>query len=137
MGSPPCKILKTILKKDPGGTQTNGPKSKKIDNFTQGITSERLYRQIVCAKKKNGGKSRLASFEYCVNASIQGLDDYIKKSKNRLITAANNNSGNISIDRKITRIRKKKWEEKELYGYFKQQIGKIVHNKMWTWLRKS
>ena len=41
LGSPPCKILVTILKMDERGTQTNGPENKKIDDDTQGLTSER------------------------------------------------------------------------------------------------
>ena len=30
---PPCKILGTILKMDKGGTQFDGPKDKKMDNY--------------------------------------------------------------------------------------------------------
>ena len=41
-----------------------------------------------------------------------------------------------SINRtKITR--KQKWEEKQLYGYFKRQTSEISHEKTWTWLRKE
>ena len=32
--------------------------------------------------------------------------------------------------------RKQKWEEKQLYGCFKQLTINICHEKMWTWLRK-
>ena len=35
----------------------------------------------------------------CVDASVQGLEDDIKKSKERVITAANNNIGNISTEK--------------------------------------
>ena len=41
---PPYKILGKILKMDKGGTQTNGPEDKKIDDDTQGLTSERWLR---------------------------------------------------------------------------------------------
>ena len=34
----------------------------------------------------------------CVDASIQGVKDYIKENKERLTTAASCSSGNISID---------------------------------------
>ena len=42
----------------------------------------------------------------------------------------------IIIDR-TTITRKQKWEEKQLYGYFKRQIGEISHEKIWTRLRKG
>ena len=44
----------------------------------------------------------------------------LKKSKEKLITAANNRNGNIKANRKITKTRKHKWEEKKLCGYFKR-----------------
>ena len=31
----------------------------------------------------------------------------------------------------------KKWEQKQLYGHFKQQTNEISHEKTWTWLRKG
>ena len=34
-------------------------------------------------------------------------------------------------------INRKKWEEKQLYGHFKQLISNISHEKTWTWLRKG
>ena len=39
LGSPSYKILKTIVKMDEEGTQTNGPKDKKTNDYAQGITS--------------------------------------------------------------------------------------------------
>ena len=36
-----------------------------------------------------------------------------------------------------TMTRKQKWEEKQLYGYFKWQTSEISHEKTWTWLRKG
>ena len=35
------KILGTILKIDMGGTQTNKQKGKKVDDYAQGLTSDR------------------------------------------------------------------------------------------------
>ena len=32
---------------------------------------------------------------------------------------------------------KQKWEEKQVYGRFKQLINNISHNKTWTWVRKG
>ena len=40
----------------------------------------------------------IGSIEDYVDASIQGLEEYIKKSKERLITAANCRSSNVSTD---------------------------------------
>ena len=40
-------------------------------------------------------------------------------------------------NRKTIETRKKKSEEKQLYEYFKRQIGKIAQRKTKTWLRKG
>ena len=37
----------------------------------------------------------------------------------------------------MTITRKQKWEEKQLYGRFKQQINNISHDKTRAWLRKG
>ena len=59
-------------------------------------------------------------------ASIRRLEDDMKKSKEKLITATRNNTDNTRTDRtKITR--KQKWEEKQLYRYFKRQTTEILH----------
>ena len=79
-------------------------------------------------------RKRLASIEDCVDASIQGLKEYIKKNKERLITVANNSIGNIIPNRKT---RKQKWEEKQLVGYFKWKTNYISPKKIQTWLRKG
>ena len=42
----------------------------------------------------------------------QGIEDYIKKSKERLITAARNSYDNIKANGKTTKARKQKEEEK-------------------------
>ena len=34
MDSPSCKIIRAILKMDQGGTQKNGAKDEKIDDYT-------------------------------------------------------------------------------------------------------
>ena len=66
------------------------------------------------------GRRGLASIEDCVDTSTQELEDCIKKDKERLIAATNNSIGNIITNKKITKMKKQKWEEKQLYGYFKQ-----------------
>ena len=63
----------------------------------------------------------------CVGASIQRFKDNIKKGKERLITAANCISGNMSKDKKKKKKKKKatkplkqKRRIKQCYGYFKR-----------------
>ena len=50
------------------------------------------------------GRKGFASIEGCVNTFIHGLEDYIKKRKERLITVANNNSGNMRIIEKQQKL---------------------------------
>ena len=92
---------------------------------------DRLY-----VSRKEGGRG-LANIEDCVETTIQQLEDYTKKSKDRLLMAANNSRCGIWTNRKTTKTRKQKWEEKQLYGYFKRQIEEVAHEKTWTWLRKG
>ena len=75
---------------------------------------DRLY-----LSRKEGGRG-LASIEDSVYASIQWLEDYTEKHKERLITATKNNTDNMRINR-TKQLENKKWEEKQLYGHFKQQ----------------
>ena len=63
-----------------------------------------------------------------VDTSIQRLEDYIQKREGRLITATRNNTDNMRTNR-TTITRKPKWEEKQLYGHFKQLISDISHEK--------
>ena len=71
-----------------------------------------------------------------MEASIGKFEDYKKKNKERLITATRNSTNNIKIDRTTT-AKKQKWEEKQMYGYFKRQTGEISREKIWTWLKKG
>ena len=91
---------------------------------------DRLY-----VPRKEGGRG-LASIEDSVDASIHRLKDYIEKHKGRLIKAIRNNTGN-TIDNRMTKTRKQKWQEKQLHGRFKRLINNISHDKTWTWLRKG
>ena len=63
-----------------------------------------------------------------VDSSIQQLEDYIEKHERGPITAIRNNTDN-TIDNRMTRTRKQKWEEKQLYGRFKRLINNISHEK--------
>ena len=89
---------------------------------------DRLY-----VPRKEGGRG-LASIEDSVDTSIQRLEDYIEKHERGLIMATRNNTDN-TIDNRMTKNRKQKWEEKQLYGRFKRLINNISHDKTWTWLR--
>ena len=62
--------------------------------------------------RKEGGGGR-ASIEDSVEASIQRLEDYIEKHEGGQITAIRNNTDN-TIDNRMTKTRKQKWEEKQL-----------------------
>ena len=83
--------------------------------------------------RKEGGRG-LASIEDSVDASIQGLEDYIE-TRRRLVSATRNDTDNTKSN-KTTITRRQKWEEKLLYGRFKRLIN-ISHEKTWTWLRKG
>ena len=69
-------------------------------------------------------------------AWTQQLEDYIQKSRGRLI-AATGNYINKTKTSGTTITRKKLWKEKQPYGRFKQLTSDISHEKMWTWLRKG
>ena len=46
--------------------------------------------------------------------------------------AANNSSVNMRANRKTKDFRKQKWEQKQLYRYFKRQTWKIAPEKTWN-----
>ena len=91
---------------------------------------DRLY---VSSKARVRG---LGNIEDSVDTSITRLADYVKNSKERLITEIWNDPNNTGINR-ATITRKQKWEEKQLYGYFKWQTSEISYEKIWAWLRKG
>ena len=88
----------------------------------------RLY-----VSRKEGGRG-LTSIKDNVDASIQRLEDYIRKHHGGLITAIRNDSDNTMYNR-MTITRKQKGEGKQLYGRFKRLINNISHDKTWTWLK--
>ena len=91
---------------------------------------DRLY-----VPRKGEGRG-LVSIKDSVETSIQRLEEYIEKHEGGLITAITNNTEN-TIDNKMTKARKQKWEAKQLHGRFKRLINNISHDKIWTWLRKG
>ena len=58
--------------------------------------------------RKKGGGRKLDSIGDCLDASEKELENYIKINKERLMTASNNNSGNVSTDTKTMKINKHK-----------------------------
>ena len=82
--------------------------------------------QTTCAKKRKS-----------VDASIQEPEDYINKSKGKLLTVSSNNTDDIRKNKLATKTRTQKWEEKLLYEYFKRQSKEISYKKSWTLLRKG
>ena len=108
------------------------------------LVDQRTRKQIMLQKaltltqyiSRKEGRRGLASIEDSVNASIQRPEDYVEKRGGRLITATRNNVDNTRIN-KTNILRKRKWEEKQHYGYFKRQTSDISHEKTWTWLRKG
>ena len=89
----------------------------------------------LCVSRKEGRRG-LASIEDSVDASIQRLNDYIQKHEGGFITVTRNETEN-TMNHKMTITGKQKWEEKKLYGRFKQLINNIPEEKTWTWLRKG
>ena len=80
------------------------------------------------------GLRGLVRIEDSVDTSIERLEDYIEKLRERLMTATRNNIDNTRTSRReITR--KQKWEEKQLYGRFKRLTSAILNEK--TWQRKA
>ena len=83
---------------------------------------DRLY-----VSRKEWGR-QLASIEDSVEASIHWFEDYIEKHEGGLFTAIKNDTDN-TVTNRMTIPRKQKWEEKQIYGRFKQLINDISHQK--------
>ena len=81
---------------------------------------DRLYDS-----RKQGGRG-LARIEDNVDASIQRLEVYIKKHDGVLITTIKNDTDN-TINNRITLTRKQKWEGKQLYGRFLNDLWRTSH----------
>ena len=83
---------------------------------------DRLY-----VPRKEGGRE-LASIEDSVDTSIQRLEDYIEKHERGVTAAIRNNTDN-TIDNRMTKTRKQKWEGKQLQGRFERLINNILLDK--------
>ena len=128
---PNCKILGIILKVYERRTSTYGPGNKETHEALH--QRDGIDRQYVSIE---GGWRGLTYIKNNVDTSIRRLEDNIKKNKERLLTATRNHTNNIRTNRTTINI-KEKWEEKQLYGYFKRQTSELSHEKTWTWLRKG
>ena len=99
---------------------------------------EKYAMQIIKSRKRRiaGGRG-LPNFQDSVDTSIRRFEDYIKNVEEDWLQRPESiyiNTNSTSIKKtKITR--KQKWEEKQLYGYFKRQTTEIFHEKTWTLLR--
>ena len=107
--------------------------TRKLMTMHEVLYSRDYIDRLYVLRKE--GRRELTNLQDSVLASIRHLEDCIKKSKERLITVARNNTDNTRINRTFTR--KQTWEERQLYGHFKQQTSEIPQQKTWTWLRKG
>ncbi len=73
-----------------------------------------MHKALYVPRKK-GGRG-LANIEDSVHTSIQRLKDYIEKHERGLTTTIRNNTDN-TIDNRMTKTRKQKWEGKQIYGF--------------------
>ena len=91
--------------------------------------------------RKDGGRG-LISIEECVENAVYGLRGYAEKSKEKLLSAANDwheESEETVDDLKKRRAaeRQEKWKEKQMHGQFIRQTKDIADEKSWAWLRNG
>ena len=85
-GSQPYKILRNFLIMDKGGNP------EKKENDVEGLALGRWHRLYML--RKEGGREP-ATIKNFVDASIEGFEEYIKNSSEKLITTASNSNGYI------------------------------------------
>ena len=98
--------------------------ARKLMVMHEALHSRDIDRLYVSRKEGR----RIASIEDCVDAAIQGFADYIKKSKERLITAVSNNCDNIRTNRKKTKTWKQKWVKNNCMGILSDKL-EILHTR--------
>ena len=98
------------------------------------IIHSRDYIDWLYVSRKEGRK-QLPSIRDSIAASIQWLEAYTKKIIERLFTSYR--YGNQNVNSKAKQIRKQKWEEKQLIGYFKWETIEITYSMTWAELRKE
>ena len=93
----------------------------KAFHLSADINSQYMWR--------NDERKGLTSVDDSVHVSIQGLDVYIKKYKEILITVTNNRSSNIYVDRKTTKT--------IIWIFQVTKCRDCTWEYMWTWLKEK
>ena len=75
-----------------------------------------IYRLYISRKEGGGG---LTNIKNSVDPSVRVPEEYIKKSKEKIIAASSSSIDNVRSIRK-RKTKKQKWEEKQMYAYFNQ-----------------
>ena len=91
-------------------------RTRKLMTMYMALHPRDDVNRLYVSRKEWGG--RLASTEDSVDASIQQVEDYIEKHGGGLITAI------------MTKNKKQKWKEKQLYDRFKRLTNNITHEKI-------
>ena len=86
-----CKIPKTIRKIGKEGTQINKPMNQEIHDDARSFTSGKWHGYVSWKEERRGRE--IASIQDCWNETIQGLDEYMEKTKEILNIAACNSLG--------------------------------------------
>ena len=81
-----------------GGTWTDGQSTRKLMTMHQ-VLHSRGDKDKLCVSRKQR-RRWLANVEHCIDASLQGFEDYVKKNKESLSPAINYILSDISIHTK-------------------------------------
>ena len=75
-----CKTLAAIFEMDKVGTQINGPQRTRKQMTMHKVLHPRVDIDKTLYISRNEGGERLVNIEDSVDASVQGLEDYIKRA---------------------------------------------------------
>ena len=122
-----CSLVRSFIKWTRGRTSTTGPKNKtkqkkKLMMIHKAVHSKDDIDRLNVLRKEVG--RGLASIQDSVNTSIRGLEDYIKKSWEKLITATRHNTNNTRIKR--TTITIKNWKKNNCMDISSNKQSKIL-----------
>ena len=87
---------------------------------------------------RNEGGRGLQSVQDTIELAILGLDNYVRTSHEKLITAAREDSNEESEQEFKQRKhceRKERWHEKVLHGQYPRQTKGVVSKESWKWLK--
>ena len=112
---------------DKGGTLTNRQNDKKIADIARDVTLEIFHRESVSVKKR-----RKRTYEHIGLRRIQGLEDYMKKRREKFNVATSKIDDCIIKKQRENKTTKEKWEPKSVYVCYKKQNGEIANKKLWT-----